>query len=160
MTASHQEAAAAAAANSRLRETSKGLPRLNLEAKASASEDNGGTNIGIQDMIREMKNPLSKDGGVFTGLIDGPDALGSSMPPPLSAIITPRVSNHEGNSHPVPKYFPTPLVSSPPAPITPMKSPPSRVSTLSEFPFDWISLSNTCLVLTSILKAEEAWNTN
>ena len=47
------------------------------------------------------------------------------MPPPVSAIFTPKVTKHEGNvARSAPKYFPTVHVSPPPSPIKPLKASP------------------------------------
>ena len=50
------------------------------------------------------------------------------MPPPVSAIYTPKVTKHEGNvARSAPKYFPTVHVSPPPSPIKPLKASPEVI---------------------------------
>lgn len=72
--------------STRMKEASRNLSKLNLE-KVNSDQD-------IDKIFSEMINPSG--------------AGGSAMPPPLSAIITPRVSKHEGNSRNAPpKYFST-----------------------------------------------------
>lgn len=108
-----------AAASARLKDVSKTLPRLNLDNMTSNSSNISLEDIdspSLQKIFSEMKNPL-----MGSNLISET----SMMPPPLSAIITPRVTNHEGNNaRSVPKYFVTPTVSPPPSPIKPMKASP------------------------------------
>lgn len=72
--------------SSRMKDASRNLSKLNLE-KVNSDQD-------IDKIFSEMINPSG--------------AGGTAMPPPLSAIITPRVSKHEGNSRNAPpKYFST-----------------------------------------------------
>ena len=98
------------------RESSKNLSKLNLSNVLTP--ENHKKTVEQQDINKifsEMINPLGED---------------AMMPPPLSAIITPKVSQHEGNTaRLIPKYFP--VVSPPPSPIKPMKdSPEHQVATM------------------------------
>ena len=93
------------------RESSKNLSKLNL-SNLTASDNHKKTveQQDINKIFSEMINPLGED---------------AMMPPPLSAIITPKVSQHEGNTaRLIPKYFP--VVSPPPSPIKPMKDSPEH----------------------------------
>lgn len=99
-----------ASTSQRLKQVSQSLPKLDLLERQHSIDDDK-----LNDMLREMKNPLLQQTSEFKD-----DAM---MPPPLTAIITPRVTNHEGNnSRIVPKYFAAPTTS-PPSPVKPL--PPS-----------------------------------
>ena len=100
------------------REASKNL-KLNLE-KTKQTEPLNPTQD-INKIFSEMINPLGEEVAM--------------MPPPLSAIITPKVSQHEGNNaRLIPKYFPVPM----PAPaVSPLKDSP-EVSYLKIREFIWI----------------------
>ena len=79
----------------RLRHAGRHLDKLNFDKANSADQD-------IDKIFSEML-----------------------MPPPVSAIFTPKVTKHEGNvARSAPKYFPTVHVSPPPSPIKPLKASP------------------------------------
>ena len=74
------------------------LPKLKIDQPLNGN---------VHDIIREMENPLANGGF-------------GSMPPPLTAIETPRVGNHEGNNaKSVPRYF----SGLPNVPLSPPKPP-------------------------------------
>jgi hypothetical protein len=87
--------------NNRLKDASRALPKLNaFHSSDAASEPE------LQAILREMRAPLADTGMDLAGVVD-------VLPPPLSAIITPRVTEHEGNnSVSVPRYFGTTPVMS------------------------------------------------
>ena len=90
------------------REGTKNLSKLNLSNLTAADHKKVVENQDINKIFSEMINPLGEE---------------AMMPPPLSAIITPKVSHHEGNNaRLIPKYFPA--VSPPPSPIKPLKDSP------------------------------------
>ena len=93
------------------REGSKNLSKLNLSNLTAADHKKVVENQDINKIFSEMINPLGEE---------------AMMPPPLSAIITPKVSHHEGNNaRLIPKYFPA--VSPPPSPIKPLKDSPEVI---------------------------------
>ena len=88
--------AAALANQQRLKNAGRHLDKLNFEKAAISDQD------------------IDK---IFSSVI---------MPPPVSAIFTPKPKGHEGNlPKSAPKYsFPTVHVSPPPSPIKPLKASP------------------------------------
>ena len=100
------------ATSNRLKEQRRGLPNLNIPPKTNEQD--------INNIFKEMINPLNPAGS-------GNDA-NTVMPPPLSAIYTPKVAKHEGNMLPSKRIYSfgqVPVsVSPPPSPIKPITHSP------------------------------------